>query len=127
VPQLAQYLEVSVEQVIDALQAAAGHHATSLDAPVDDGDHRSMTVAETLGAHDARLELIVDSTAVAAAWSHLSALDRQVLALRFGDDLTQAQIAARIGVSQTQVSRILRRALTRLRELANPENGIQTV
>lgn len=127
VPQLAQYLEVSVEQVIDALQAAAAHHATSLDAPVDDGDHRRVTLAETLGAHDARLDLVADTATIAAAWSHLSTLDRQVLALRFGEDLTQTQIAARIGVSQMQVSRILRRALTRLREFADPENGTQTV
>jgi RNA polymerase sigma-B factor len=127
VPQLAQYLEVSVEQVIEALQAAAAHRATSLEAPVNDGDHHRVTLTETLAAHDTRLELIVDSMAISAAWTHLSTLDRQVLALRFSEDLTQTQIAARIGVSQMQVSRILRRALTRMRELADPENRTQTV
>jgi RNA polymerase sigma-B factor len=127
VPQLAQYLEVSVEQVIDALQAAAGQHATSLDAPVDDGDHHRVTLAETLGAHDARLDLVGDSATIAAAWTHLSTRERHVLELRFGEDLTQTEIAARIGLSQMQVSRIQRRALTRLRELADPETGGEAV
>jgi RNA polymerase sigma-B factor len=116
--QLAEYLEVSVEEVIAGLEAGNAHHAASLDAPHDELDGQPRTLNEILGADDERYELVDQRTTISAAASLLSAREQDVLALRFGEDLTQTEIAQRIGVSQMQVSRILRRALERLRELA---------
>jgi RNA polymerase sigma-B factor len=117
VPQLAQFLEVSVEQVMEGLEAAGAHHAGSLDAPHDELDSESRTLLESLGAEDQRFELLEENLTIASAAELLSAQEREVLCLRFEAGLTQGQIAARIGVSQMQVSRILRRTLARMQEL----------
>jgi RNA polymerase sigma-B factor len=120
--ELALYMEVSVEQVIDGLEAAAAHHATSLEEPHDELDGESQSLSDVLGDNDPRFEQIDASLTIATAAQQLSEQERRVLELRFGGELTQSEIAKRIGVSQMQVSRILRRALTRLRELALTED-----
>jgi RNA polymerase sigma-B factor len=120
VQDIAQYLELSVEDVVEALETAAAHHSTSLDAPRDDGEGESGTLADAFGNEDERFELVDASVTIAAAARHLSARERHVLALRFVEDLTQTQISEEIGVSQMQVSRILRRALARLNALTDP-------
>jgi RNA polymerase sigma-B factor len=119
--QIAQYLEISVEDVVDGLEAAAAHHATSIDAPHQTGGEEAQTLAEVLGEHDERLELVEASAAISAAAAQLAPHERRVLALRFNEDLTQTEIARRVGVSQMQVSRILRSALAKLRELTEQE------
>ena len=117
VSDLAEYMELPIEDVLDALETSAAHHATSLDAPREEGDDESGTLVDVLGEEDGRYELIDQTVTVAEAASQLSARERKVLGLRFIEDMTQTQIAQEIGVSQMQVSRILRRALSRLREL----------
>jgi RNA polymerase sigma-B factor len=114
---LAQYMEIPLEDVLDALETSRAHHAASLDAPHDDGEGESGSLVDTFGRADARLVSAEDRLTVSAAARTLPERERQVLALRFIDDLTQSEIATRVGVSQMQVSRILRRSLTRLREL----------
>ncbi len=71
---------------------------------------------DTLGDEDVRLELIDEQTTVFAAAQQLCERDRTILYLRFGEDLTQAEIAALVGVSQMQVSRLLRKSVRRLQE-----------
>jgi RNA polymerase sigma-B factor len=126
VPDLAQYLEMSIEDVLDALETASAHHSTSLDAPRDDGEEESGTLADAFGEIDERFELVDASVTIAAAAEELSARERKVLMLRFVEDMTQTQIAEQIGVSQMQVSRILRRALSRLRELTHSDELLDT-
>jgi RNA polymerase sigma-B factor len=116
---LAQYMELAVEDVLDALETARAHHAASLDAPHDDGDGDGGSLVETFGRSDQRLTNADDRLTVSAAARLLTEREREVLSLRFVDDLTQSEIAARVGVSQMQVSRILRRSIARLRELAD--------
>ena len=118
VSELAEYLEFSLEEVLDALETSRAHHAASLDAPSDDGDAESGTVVDAIGAHDPRLSGIETRLTVGVAAEQLSDRERRVLALRFVHDLTQTEIAEQIGVSQMQVSRILRRSIARLGELA---------
>jgi RNA polymerase sigma-B factor len=119
VRELAQYLEWNVSEALDALEAAAAHHASSLDAPTRGQDEEDGLLVETLGAPDERLDLVEARVSVEAVAHDLSERDRQVLRLRFIGDLTQSQIGAEIGVSQMQVSRILRSALARLHELTD--------
>jgi RNA polymerase sigma-B factor len=118
VQQLAQYMDLPLEDVLDALEAARAHHATSLDAPHDDGEGETGSLVDALGRVDHRLADADERLTVCAAARLLPRREREVLCLRFVEDLTQSEISARIGVSQMQVSRILRRSLTRLRELA---------
>jgi RNA polymerase sigma-B factor len=117
VPEIAQYLEIDTEQVLEALEVLATHHAASLDAPVGQTiDDESLTRLDLLGREDDRFDLVDTSTTLAAAIQELPVADRHVLALRFDEELTQHEIAERIGVSQMQVSRILRRITNQLRE-----------
>jgi len=123
VQELAQYLELSIEDVLDALEASAAHHSTSLDAPRQDGDEEVGTLADSLGTDDERFELIELGATIAPAARQLTERERHVLALRFLEDRTQSEIAEQIGVSQMQVSRILRQSVARLSELVADDGG----
>jgi len=117
VREVAAELGLSVEDVIEAHEAAGAYRASSLDSPApgadDDGERR--TRADTIGEEDRGYELVELAGSLAPAARALPAREREVLSLRFGEDLTQSEIGERIGVSQMQVSRLLRRALDRLR------------
>jgi RNA polymerase sigma-B factor len=121
--ELAQYLEMSEEEVLDGLQTADAYDAISLDAPMASDDDETSTRLEVIGAEDERLELVDTQATVFAAARHLAPREREILYLRFGEDLTQSQIAVRVGVSQMQVSRLLRRSLQRLRALTDDRQG----
>jgi RNA polymerase sigma-B factor len=121
VHQLAQYLELSYEEVLDGLETAQAYATVSLDAPRPTEDDRGGTYADAIGGDDDRLQLIDDSVTVAEAAKQLPSRERRVLQLRFDEDLTQTEIAERIGVSQMQVSRLLRKSLHTLRELSGTE------
>jgi RNA polymerase sigma-B factor len=124
VAELAQYLELSIEDVLEGLEAAAAHHSSSLDAPHDDGDDESETLVDTIGQDDAGFQLVEDLTTVATAMQTLPERERQVLQLRFFEDRTQSEVAEQIGVSQMQISRILRRAIATLNGLTLPETSV---
>ncbi len=117
VDELAQYLELSEEEVLDGLQVAEAYGTVSLDAPMPGEEDVAGTRLEAIGDEDQRLGLVDDQTTIFAAAKHLPKREREILYLRFGLDLTQSEIAERVGVSQMQVSRLLRRSLQRLRQL----------
>ncbi|HWD63935.1 MAG TPA: SigB/SigF/SigG family RNA polymerase sigma factor [Solirubrobacteraceae bacterium] len=117
ITELAEYMELSLEDVLDALEAAGAHHSMSLDTPRDDGESDGGTIADVLGEEDKRFEYIDAGASIAQAAQQLSERERRILALRFIEDRTQTQIAEIEGVSQMQVSRVLRRALATLSEL----------
>lgn len=121
VGQLAEYLELDIEDVLDALQAIHAYETVSLDAPRpgSDDDGPGLSFGDSLGAEDTRYELVELDAMVASALSHLSARERVILRMRFVEDLTQTEIAEQVGISQMQVSRLLRRSLDRLRTLTN--------
>jgi RNA polymerase sigma-B factor len=124
VNQLAQYLELDAEQVIDALQAIQAYDTVSLDAPPRGGGPEDTTYyRDATGSEDERYELVELDATVTAVLSQVPPRERLILGLRFVEDLTQTEIAARVGISQMQVSRLLRRSLERLRALtlASPE------
>jgi RNA polymerase sigma-B factor len=118
-PSAAEIAEVtgrSIEQVVAAREAALAYRCDSLDRPVatDDGDGQG-TLADRIGACDEGLSRAEDGVLLdQLATASLSARDREVVRLRVQEDLLQREIAERVGVSQMQVSRILRDALQRL-------------
>jgi len=101
--------------VLDGLQVAEAYGTVSLDAPLADEEDASRL--DAIGDEDQRLGLVDDQTTIFAAAKHLPQREREILYPRFGEDLTQSEIADRVGVSQMQVSRLLRRSLQRLRQL----------
>jgi RNA polymerase sigma-B factor len=122
VGQLAQYLELDTEQVLAGLEAGSAHFATSLDAPVATPDTEDREPLHTyVGALEDGYALVEMTASLAAAMPRLPYLERRALTMRLGDNLKQTEIAERLGCSQMQVSRLLRRAATRLRELTEPD------
>lgn len=119
VNQLAQYLELETGQVIEALQAIHAYEALPLDAPRPGSEDDSTSYGETLGDEDPRYELVELDVTLVAALEHIAPRERAMLRMRFVDDLTQTEIAARLDISQMQVSRLLRRSLDQLRALTN--------
>ena len=109
---------LTLEQVLESMATAAAARPASLDASArgEDGDRRGF--GDCLGYEDEALRLIECRDTVSRSLRGLSPREHQVLYLRFVEDLTQAEIARQIGVSQMQVSRIVRRALERSRETA---------
>jgi RNA polymerase sigma-B factor len=116
VRELAEYLECSEEEVLDGLMTCEAFDTVSLDAPLGGGDETDNRL-DALAGEDGRLDLVDDQATVFAAAQRLPERERRILYLRFGEDLTQAEIARRVGVSQMQVSRLLRKSVQRLREL----------
>jgi RNA polymerase sigma-B factor len=119
--ELAEHLETNIEVVLEGLEAAAAHHSTSLDAPLDarldDPEGESVTLGETLGVEEGGFGRVEEGLTVAAALRQLSDHEQKVLALRFFEGMTQSEIAKETGFSQMHVSRTLRRTIERLNEL----------
>jgi RNA polymerase sigma-B factor len=118
VEEVAGHLEISQEEVLAAMEAGQAYEAVSLDAQRGSGDSESDTFADSIGVDDERFELVEYGATIAPTLRALPQRDQLVLHLRFVEDMTQSQIAERIGVSQMQVSRLIRRALARLRTVA---------
>ena len=101
--------------VLDAMEASEAYRTASLDAPVRGASEQLPTaVAATLGGEDAEYERVDAAATVARLLQVLPERERKIVELRFYDNLTQAEIAERLGISQMHVSRLLRRALSLL-------------
>jgi RNA polymerase sigma-B factor len=121
---IAEHLGVDEEAVVEALQATHAQYATSLDAPAGDEDGAPTTVGELIGVRELgfdRAEERVDLQGLARA---LTPRERLAVGLRFERDMTQQEIGDILGVSQMQVSRILRAAVARLREHAKQRERV---
>ena len=117
--EVAGALGLGEEEVLEAMEAASAYEAVSLESHRYGGDaDEGATYAERVGEEDNRFELVEYEASLAPVLRALPERDRLVLHLRFVEDLTQAEIAERIGVSQMHVSRIIRRSLERLRAVA---------
>ena len=120
--EVAEALGISAEQVLEAMEAAGAYDAVSLESYRfgDEGD--GETYAESIGVDDERFELVEYSATIAPTLQALPPRDRIVLHLRFVEDLTQAEIAERVGVSQMHVSRLIRQSISRLRAAAQVDD-----
>jgi RNA polymerase sigma-B factor len=116
VAELAVYLELAVEEVLEGLESAQAHYSDSLDAPIADGVPEPTTLGDTLGTVDDGYALFETASSVSGAIRRLPYLERTALTLRMQGDLKQSEIARAMGCSQMQVSRLLRRAADRVRE-----------
>jgi RNA polymerase sigma-B factor len=115
VGEIAERLEIEQTDVLEVLEANHNRRPLSLDRPAGGEDSDETSPAEWVGEEDERFELVEGRIALDAALPFLEERERVVLRLRFVEDMTQSQIAERIGHSQMHVSRILRRALAKIR------------
>jgi RNA polymerase sigma-B factor len=117
--ELAEELDLTSEEVLEAMEAASAYDAISLEEQrSESSDSQEPTYADSLGTEEERYELVEYGATIAPTMKALSERERLILHLRFVEDLTQSEIADRIGVSQMHVSRLIRRALARLRAVA---------
>ncbi|HEX6697885.1 MAG TPA: SigB/SigF/SigG family RNA polymerase sigma factor [Solirubrobacteraceae bacterium] len=106
------------EDVLEALEASGAYKATSLESPRGSEDDSGDTLGDTLGTEEHGFALAEDRATIEHLMRSITPREREVLHLRFAEDLTQAEIGERIGVSQMQVSRIIRQSVARLRAYA---------
>jgi RNA polymerase sigma-B factor len=120
--ELAGQLECSEEEVLEAMEAASAYDAVSLEQQRSDADQSPSadSFQDKLGTEEERYELVEYGATIAPTLKALSGRERLILHLRFVEDMTQSEIAERIGVSQMHVSRLIRRSLARLRTQVEP-------
>lgn len=115
VPELARAMGEHEEAVLEAMEARLAFTAVPTETSVSEG---AEPVPGALVEHDDGLAAVERAAFVTELLDHLPAREAEVMRLRFFDDLTQSEIAARVGLSQMQVSRLIRRSLDKLRVLA---------
>ena len=118
--ELAAHLDVTEEEVLDAYRGMAASRPASLDAPITSSE-RGTSLGDTVGVEDDGLAGAENAAVAARYLARLTPRDRRVLRLYFEADLTQSEIGAIAGVSQMQVSRVIRRSLERLRAIVRAE------
>ncbi|TQJ46433.1 RNA polymerase sigma factor SigF [Streptomyces sp. NBC_00080] len=115
VRELADLMDLTEEEVIEARLASNGYNSASLDATIGGGPDGETALADFIGSDDAAMELVEDFHTLAPLLAQLDERERHILHWRFVEELTQAQIGERLGCSQMHVSRLLSGTLKRLR------------
>jgi RNA polymerase sigma-B factor len=120
VPEIAEAVGADEEDVLEALQAGGAYRAVSFEAPRggSGGEEDVTTLADSIGVEEDGFDRAEERATLARLLATVSARERDVLRMRFEEDMTQAEIGAVIGVSQMQVSRIIRAALARMHTVA---------
>ncbi len=121
IEEIAVGIGVSEEEVLEAREASGAYRATSLDAPRSGADDDADTLGDGYGISEDGFGHAENRATLDQLMRSIGPREREVLRLRFEEDLTQAEIGERIGVSQMQVSRIIRQSISRLRSVAVSE------
>ncbi|MGY4967399.1 SigB/SigF/SigG family RNA polymerase sigma factor [Streptomyces sp. 900105245] len=116
VRELAELLNLPEEEIREARLASNGYNSSSLDAKISNADSGESALEKFIGMEDRALELVEDLSVLALLMTELSERDKEIIYMRFVEELTQAEIGARMGISQMHVSRLLSRVLFRLRD-----------
>ncbi len=124
VTEIAEHLGVEEEDVLDSMQARESQHAMSLDAPVQRDDAQSVAMGETIGRDESGYDSVESQLAIERC-AQLEERERAVVELRFVAELNQYEIGERLGISQMQVSRLLRRGLAKLLEAVQGDESPQ--
>jgi RNA polymerase sigma-B factor len=123
VEDLSRHLKIDPADVLEALEAGRNRRPLSLEAPVLAEDGGESAPPEWVGREDPGYELVEDRLTLERVLPGLDAREREILRLRFIDELPQSQVAARLGCSQMQVSRRLRQTLQRLRRIGEGDSS----
>jgi RNA polymerase sigma-B factor len=121
--ELAEALDLPIEEIQEGLAAASAYHSDSLDELVSATDGVTTSVGDLLGEKDERLDDVVDRQALFPVLATLPERERAIVLLRFFGNLTQTQIADRVGLSQMHVSRLLSASIAKLRTAMTEQHG----
>ena len=106
-----------------SLEASGAYRATSLQTPWGADEDSGDTLGDAIGNEECGFALAEDRATIERVMRVITPREREILRLRFAEDLTQAEIGERVGISQMQVSRVIRQALGRLRSYATADEG----
>jgi RNA polymerase sigma-B factor len=126
IPELAKAAEVNEEEVLEALESSRAYTSLSLSSGTTTDEDDELDPLESLGSEEPQYEISEDWAVLAPGLKVLDDRERAILHLRFFKGLTQSQIAQQIGISQMHVSRLIRRALQKIRaEVEVGERGLR--
>ena len=126
IPELAKAAGVEEEEVLEALESGQAYATLSLSAPASGDDNSDLDPLESLGQIEHEYEGGGDRAVLAPGLKILDDRERRILQLRFYEGLTQSQIAQQVGISQMHVSRLIRRALEKIREEIATEQTVRS-
>lgn len=121
VAEIAEHLDVSVDEVLEAMESSSAYSSVPLDGGGSSDDDEAPSVIDRYATEDADLAASDDRIVLEEAIADFSPREQDVIRMRFVEGLTQVEIAERLGVSQVQVSRLLRRTLRRIQDKIDPE------
>lgn len=124
VAEIAQHLGVSEEEVLEAMEMSPAHAPISLSQTIGrEGGEDAREVGETVGSEDLGLDRVEMRDVLRRAMQYLTPRERAIMAMRFWDEMSQSEIAKKLGISQMHVSRLQRAALEHLRERLPQESA----
>ena len=123
VAEVAEHLDASVDEVLEAMESSSAYSSVPLEGGGAGDDDDAPSVLDHYGVEDSELEGSDDRMVLEDAIADFSPRERDVIRMRFVDGLTQVEIAERLGISQVQVSRLLRRTLRRIQEKIDPQGA----
>lgn len=119
VEEIAEYLDTSVDEVLEAMESSSAYSAIPLETTSSDDDE-APSVIDKYASEDTALAMADDRMVIEQTIRDFSPREQEVIRMRFVDGLTQAEIADKLGISQVQVSRLLRRTLKKIQEKIEP-------
>ena len=125
IAEIAEYLDATVDEVLEAMESSSAYSSVSLEAPSGMEDDDAPSVIDRYATEDEELAFTDDRIIIEEALASFSPREREVIEMRFLQGMTQIEIAEKLGISQVQVSRLLRRTLKKIQEKIDPD-GVMT-
>lgn len=125
IAEIADYLDATVDEVLEAMESSSAYSSVSLEAPSGADDDDTPSVIDRYATEDSDLAFTDDRIIIEEALASFSPRERDVIEMRFLKGMTQIEIAEKLGISQVQVSRLLRRTLKKIQDKIDPE-GVMT-
>ncbi len=125
ISEIADYLDATVDEVLEAMESSSAYSSVSLEAPSGADDDDTPSVIDRYATEDSDLAFTDDRIIIEEALASFSPRERDVIEMRFLKGMTQIEIAEKLGISQVQVSRLLRRTLKKIQDKIDPE-GVMT-
>lgn len=124
IAEIADYLDATVDEVLEAMESSSAYSSVSLEAPSGADDDDTPSVIDRYATEDSDLAFTDDRIIIEEALASFSPRERDVIEMRFLKGMTQIEIAEKLGISQVQVSRLLRRTLKKIQDKIDPEGVV---
>ena len=121
VEEIADYLGVTVDEVLEAMESSSAYTSVPIEAPGASDSDDAPSILDRYADDDNELDFTDDRLVIEEAIRDFSPREREVIELRFVKGMTQIEIAKKLGISQVQVSRLLRRTLKKIQDKIDPD------